>query len=77
MRARIFAREPSAFDGRIVFGAGSHHAVGRALAFPLLGGFLSGAAFQADKRDYRGVLAGLEGITGIQAVNSEAMTVKN
>jgi hypothetical protein len=36
-----------------------------------------GAAFQADKRDYRGVLAGLEGITGIQAVNSEAMTVKN
>jgi hypothetical protein len=36
-----------------------------------------GAAFQADKRDYRGVLAGLEGITGRQALNSEAMTVKN
>ena len=36
-----------------------------------------GAAFQADKRDYRGVLAGLEGITGRQAVNSETMTVKN
>lgn len=36
-----------------------------------------GAAFQADKNDYRGVLAGLEGITGKKAVNSETMTVKN
>ena len=36
-----------------------------------------GAAFQADKSDYRGVLAGLEGITGKKAVNSETMTVKN
>ena len=36
-----------------------------------------GAAFQADKNDYRGVLAGLEGITGKKAVNSDAMTVKN
>lgn len=36
-----------------------------------------GAAFQADKSDYRGVLAGLEGITGKKAVNSDAMTVKN
>ena len=36
-----------------------------------------GAAFQAEKGDYRGVLAGMEGITGKQAVNSEAMTVKN
>ncbi|MGI9071353.1 MAG: hypothetical protein ACR2JB_08565 [Bryobacteraceae bacterium] len=36
-----------------------------------------GAAFQADKSDYRGVLAGLEGITGIKAVNSDTMTVKN
>lgn len=36
-----------------------------------------GAAFQADKRDYRGVLSGLEGITGKKAVNSETMTVKN
>ena len=33
--------------------------------------------FQADKSDYRGVLAGLEGITGKKAVNSDAMTVKN
>lgn len=36
-----------------------------------------GAAFQADKNDYRGVLAGLEGITGRRAVNSDTMTVKN
>lgn len=36
-----------------------------------------GAAFQADKNDYRGVLAGLEGITGKKAVNSATMTVKN
>jgi hypothetical protein len=36
-----------------------------------------GAAFQADKNDYRGVLAGLEGITGKKAVNSDSMTVKN
>jgi hypothetical protein len=32
---------------------------------------------QCDKNDYRGVLTGLEGITGKKAVNSEAMTVKN
>jgi hypothetical protein len=36
-----------------------------------------GIAFQADKNDYRGVLAGLEGVTGKKAVNSDAMTVKN
>ena len=36
-----------------------------------------GVAFQADKNDYRGLLAGLEGITGKKAVNSDAMTVKN
>jgi hypothetical protein len=36
-----------------------------------------GAAFQADKSDYRGVLAGLEGITGKKAVSSDTMTVKN
>lgn len=41
------------------------------------GGKKGGAAFQADKNDYRGVLAGLEGITGKKAVNSDAMTVKN
>lgn len=36
-----------------------------------------GLAFQADKKDYRGLLAGLEGVTGKKAVNSDAMTVKN
>lgn len=36
-----------------------------------------GAAFQADKNDYRGLLAGLEGVTGKKAVNSDALTVKN
>ena len=36
-----------------------------------------GCAFRADKSDYRGLLAGLEGITGKKAVNSDAMTVKN
>jgi hypothetical protein len=32
---------------------------------------------QCDKSEYRGVLAGLEGITGKKAVDSDAMTVKN
>src|ERR1700728_1460284 len=41
------------------------------------GGKKGGAAFQADKDDYRGVLAGLEGLTGKKAVDSDAMTVKN
>jgi hypothetical protein len=36
-----------------------------------------GLAFQADKNDYRGLLAGLEGVTGKKAVNSDPMTVKN
>jgi CxxC motif-containing protein (DUF1111 family) len=36
-----------------------------------------GFAIQCDKNDYRGVLAGLEGISGKKAVDSEAMTVKN
>lgn len=36
-----------------------------------------GIAFQADKNDYRGLLAGLEGITGKKSVNSDTMTVKN
>ena len=36
-----------------------------------------GFAMQCDKNDYRGVLAGLEGISGKKAVNSDAMTVKN
>lgn len=41
------------------------------------GGKKGGFAFQADKNDYRGILAGLEGITGKKAVDSESMTVKN
>lgn len=36
-----------------------------------------GFAMQCDKNDYRGVLAGIEGITGKKAVDSDAMTVKN
>jgi CxxC motif-containing protein (DUF1111 family) len=36
-----------------------------------------GFAMQCDKNDYRGVLAGLQGVTGKKAVNSETMTVKN
>jgi len=36
-----------------------------------------GAAFQADKDEYRGVLTGLEGVTGKKSVNSESLTVKN
>jgi hypothetical protein len=41
------------------------------------GGKKGGLAFQADKSDYRGLLAGLEGITGKKAVDSDTMTVKN
>jgi CxxC motif-containing protein (DUF1111 family) len=36
-----------------------------------------GFAMQCNKNDYRGVLAGLEGVTGKKAVDSDAMTVKN
>ena len=36
-----------------------------------------GFAMQCDKNEYRGVLAGLEGITGKKAVDSAALTVKN
>ena len=36
-----------------------------------------GIAFQADKNDYRGLLAGLEGITGKKAVDSDRLNVKN
>jgi hypothetical protein len=36
-----------------------------------------GFALQCDKSDYRGVLAGLEGVTGKKAVNSDNLTVKN
>lgn len=36
-----------------------------------------GLAMQCDKSDYRGILAGLEGVTGKKAIDSDAMTVKN
>jgi hypothetical protein len=36
-----------------------------------------GFAMQCDKNDYRGVLAGMEGVTGKKPVDSSAMTVKN
>ncbi len=40
-------------------------------------GTKGGFALQCDKNDYRGVLAGLEGISGKKAVDSAALTVKN
>jgi len=36
-----------------------------------------GLALQCDKNDYRGILAGLEGVSGKKAVDSETMTIKN
>lgn len=36
-----------------------------------------GLAMQCDKNEYRGILAGLEGVTGKKAVDSTTMTVKN
>jgi CxxC motif-containing protein (DUF1111 family) len=36
-----------------------------------------GLAMQCDKNEYRGILSGLEGVTGKKAIDSEAMTVKN
>jgi hypothetical protein len=36
-----------------------------------------GLALQCDKNDYRGILAGLEGVSGKKAIDSETMTVKN
>jgi hypothetical protein len=32
---------------------------------------------QCDKNDYHGILAGLEGVSGKKAVDSETVTVKN
>ena len=36
-----------------------------------------GIAMQCDKKEYRGILAGLEGISGKKAVNTDTMSVKN
>jgi CxxC motif-containing protein (DUF1111 family) len=41
------------------------------------GSHKGGLALQCDKKDYRGILAGLEGVSGKKAVNSETMNVKN
>jgi hypothetical protein len=57
----------------ISFGIGGLWATTDAKGGDVKGGF----AMQCDKNDYRGVLAGLEGVTGKKAVNSDAMTVKN
>ena len=36
-----------------------------------------GLAMQCDKNEYRGILTGLEGITGRKAVDTDTLTVKN
>jgi hypothetical protein len=36
-----------------------------------------GYIMQCDKNDYRGILLGLEGVTGKKAVDSDTLTVKN
>jgi hypothetical protein len=48
------------------------HPARAGLRHPSSGGHKGGIAFQADKNDYRGVLADLEGVTGKKAVNSDA-----
>jgi hypothetical protein len=42
-----------------------------------IGDTKGGFAMQCDKNEYRGILTGLEGVTGKKAIDSEAMTVKN
>jgi len=41
------------------------------------GGKKGGFALQCDKSNYRGILAGLEGISGKKAVDASTLTVKN
>jgi len=36
-----------------------------------------GLAMQCDKNEYRGILTGLEGVTGKKAVDTDTLTVKN
>jgi len=36
-----------------------------------------GFAIQCDKNEYRGILAGLEGVSGKKAVDASTLTVKN
>lgn len=40
-------------------------------------GSKGGFAFQADKNNYRGILTGLEGVTGKKSVNTDTLSVKN
>ena len=40
-------------------------------------GAKGGIALQADKSNYRGVLTGLEGVTGKKVVNTDTLSVKN
>ena len=39
--------------------------------------FCARSGIECDKNDYRGILSGLEGVSGKNAVASETMTVKN
>jgi hypothetical protein len=61
--------EPLDHGERLVAGLGDR--------LPWSGHKKGGFAMQCDKNEYRGVLAGLEGVTGKKAVNSDAITVKN
>jgi hypothetical protein len=36
-----------------------------------------GLVMQCDKNEYRGILTGLEGVTGKKAIDSDSLTVKN
>jgi len=51
------------------------HFVG--LTWAAADGSKGGFAMQCDKNDYRGVITGLEGITGKKAVDTDALNVKN
>jgi hypothetical protein len=39
--------------------------------------FFARSGIECDKNGYRGILAGLEGVSGKKAVDSETMSVKN
>ncbi len=60
--------------GLLVFSKSKKHYIGLTWAN---GDQKGGLAMQCDKSDYRGILAGLEGVTGKKAVDSKPMTVKN
>jgi hypothetical protein len=69
--ARVFTLGAGAF---VALSKSKKHFVGLTWAAnDQKGGF----ALRCDKNDYRGVLAGLEGVTGKKAVDLAMMTVKN